>query len=789
MPAEKLLTDPVQYARAILHAKSLPPANEEAVRVAITEALDRLYRAIAIDIDGTMTHGDESELEHSISDQIQDRLRRGIPVILVTGRGRTGADMVIGALQARKPDMSPGRLYCLIRNGAAILEPRIPGSQVRSQRLLVDAVLPAEVWKAVEAATVSAKRAKPQNAADEQNGAIRLEYATASERDAAIRELRTTVPAGFSVTMGKFAGIATINITAATKSGALTALAAELGLEPEEILRIGDQGAAGGNDADILDSIAGFSVDTLGTDADACHPIVDADGNVTKGVSATQALLATLHFSPPLKRTPTSISDLTIERFRDIERYARPTATTAISDLSHQMAESMVYLSTLKASGLVGPVDLVLSDIFDPASGGVRLRDYELGDVDFDANSPVQELFQLRSVFKAPPSGEMAMASDSGVLLRGQFYYRGFLTTAGQDPCGDYLASAKAILAECAAALNFLANQEASLSTFKLVLGIADNVRNIVLQVLYFAWVLDTSSGARDFDQLTRSMRVAQLHTDAHLKLLLRNRLPWKEAIGNYLDPVTEVHAFVSDFTMKLADAPVDAGQRKVVRELREADHFALNVAGVKIALERHRRSFDLRRNEHVTCFGLPYGGVELPLIAQALGPELDLDIKAGLLQASNYEGHEARGSKRLTNTSSVKELTRDAIHWPANGEFGTVLVADDNTTTGNTLQLAVDYLAVEGHSTVGAIMIQYPTAARRVHMELDGMGCVDPDALFTFVRGLVSPVPFTRLLRAPNSGNPFRDRLGTFNKAKKRIEQLLFKNFLSNVHPHKADK
>ena len=58
----------------------------------------------------------------------------------------------------------------------------------------------------------------------------------------------------------------------------------------------------------------------------------------------------------------------------------------------------------------------------------------------------------------------------------------------------------------------------------------------------------------------------------------------------------------------------------------------------------------------------------------------------------------------------------------------------------------------------------------------MEGHGYVDPDLLFGFVRGLITPSPYTRLL-FKGSPNKYEDQRGMFNKARDRIERYLYKN------------
>jgi hypothetical protein len=53
---------------------------------ALTNALRRIYRAVAVDIDGTLTYSGTLDVPQRLSSFIVELLQRGLPIILITGR-------------------------------------------------------------------------------------------------------------------------------------------------------------------------------------------------------------------------------------------------------------------------------------------------------------------------------------------------------------------------------------------------------------------------------------------------------------------------------------------------------------------------------------------------------------------------------------------------------------------------------------------------------------------------------------------------------------------------------
>ncbi|MCW2750148.1 MAG: haloacid dehalogenase [Aeromicrobium sp.] len=785
-----LLRDADRYAQLVGNLKDLELDDRTVARSSISEAFRRLYRAVAVDIDGTLTVDDDIELDPEVAAALKTILGRGIPVILVTGRGDESALAAMTALQSRRRDQSPGRLHCLIRNGAAVLEPVTGGTGQRHSTRALGPALDPDVWDSVRSLADAPDVVHPAAApSDEPARAIRLEYMTEERRDVAYEALTTSFGGtDIYVTTARYRDIHTINITRITKKAALEVLAKELGLEPDEVLRIGDQGGVGGNDADLLDSDVGFSVGVTSRHPGHCHPVIDETEAVIGGAHATVVLLEGVTLSPPIKRIDVTVDNDALRRFGSVEKRARAGAEVQVNKVTAEMARSFAALLD-DGGGLTGPPVVRLADIFDPMSGAVRLRDYELLDLNLPADHPAARLFALDTVFDVPPGSGLAMASDSGVLLRGAYYYMGHISEPAAGRVYEFFATTTSVMTQGIETLHVFAREAPDLTRLKLVLGIADHVRNALLQTLHLVWM----SESRDerYVLLPEAMKLASRHTAAHLRLLLRNDELWADAISHYAEEL----ALILDALEGLAEsdlADLDETQfaKALIRD-RECDHFLMNVAAVGLGLDGHRARMALRRGANVTCYGLPGGGLELPLIAQALGDELDLRISPALLHASTYEDEVTGNDLRSRKTRSIDELKNQSFPcWIADGaSHETVLIADDNTTTGVTLQLAIDILAVEGVETAGAIMVQYPSLNRREHMRIEGHGCVDPEALLGFVRGLIQPTPYTRLLQAGEGKDRYRDFNKVFNKSKTRIETMLKKAGLKAVPEDTAVK
>jgi hypothetical protein len=210
------------YASAVSKDKDLGVDQEVAARTGIHSALRRLYRAVAVDIDGTLTAADGADLDRDVARSLKTILGRGMPVILVTGRGAGSAGQAMDALQSRRRDQSPGRLHCLIRNGASVLEPVLGASGDRRYRERpLGEPLDSGLWDEITTLAVPPDHVRPAAASEgEAVYAIRLEYGEQSRRDSAYEELAHRLGArGIAVTKSQYRDVQTINLTRITKMG------------------------------------------------------------------------------------------------------------------------------------------------------------------------------------------------------------------------------------------------------------------------------------------------------------------------------------------------------------------------------------------------------------------------------------------------------------------------------------------------------------------------------------------------------------------------------------------
>ncbi len=222
-------------------------------------------------------------------------LRRSIPVIMITGRGRGGARAAAEQLRRRSQLDDDGlrRLSCVTHNGVFWLRtPRErPAAFLETEEIISEGWDREEVRPGVEATLRALDLTNRRLSNEPETLRIEVDPQDLDQAREALRQ-RLHDRADLHVSSGVYGSTGGVEIGTAQKGKAVCHIAAELGISDQQILRIGDQGKEGGNDFELLDSAAGFSVGSFSGNKDTCLPVLDESlERALTGSEATKALL------------------------------------------------------------------------------------------------------------------------------------------------------------------------------------------------------------------------------------------------------------------------------------------------------------------------------------------------------------------------------------------------------------------------------------------------------------------------------------------------------------------
>lgn len=777
-------------------AKSKNLVGDEVTFQLISECLTKAslthFEAVACDIDGTLTRSDSVIPSRAVIAILRKLLRRGVRIVLITGRGTTAEDVLQQILATLGEDNLSerylNRLHCLIDNGSSILEPG-PGKKIRFQARELAIIkdlgeLQVALDEHFKKSTIPALvRIRCRNAR------VRLEFSDREARDLArleLGDLSAREPDLFrdlNFASGAYRNsIFTIDLTPTTKGQALEALCRDLGIDPDKCLRIGDQATTGGNDFDLLDVSNGFTVGGAGPFPTTCHLVVDADGKVLQGVEGTEFILNMMNFSAPLAVSSRQKSALA-KSLLAFERDVNETARRQLRRVAEDFAASAGYLYSDEPT--ISARETLATECYDSLSGAVRLANWETQGA--HVTEPLGRLFNLSQFnFSARrPKSEWSMYSDTGILLRGPSYYPDWTREwyGREHPILRIIEEYLGFLGQALTGIANQADRRPSVTRMKLLLAVMDNAQDMLCKCLHLAFALHSEiDGGPEIDGMAGIATVMSQHTLIMVRLHTQNASPWDEIHTEYYTVLGGIYEAVDTFLSMLRDAEVEYvdASLKVPRS-RECDHFLENIAGTQIGMEKHLEQHSALREDSFAVAGLVYGGIELPFIAQALGQLRGLEVIPGLIAASSY----TRSS--LSSDESREGLLEPMLNfWMSDfsaGRSAPVLLADDNMTTGRSLQRARDAMEDNGYSVLGAVVVRYPGMNRFVQMSEIDDSIPDPDVFMSYVRGLVAPAPYARLVERRFTGSQkYLDQTGVFNKSADRLKRHLEKHLGENL-------
>jgi hydroxymethylpyrimidine pyrophosphatase-like HAD family hydrolase len=773
--------DEAWLARYVRTAARLKERDESEVSALVQTAHQTLYRMVAFNLDGTLTVSGGTELDESMVSIVADLLRRSVPVIMITGRGRGGAREAAEQLRRRSGLSSDDlrRLSCVTHNGVFWLRtPRerpaafLEAEEVISPAWDRDSVRP-EVQKVLDRLGVANSRVtdEPQT--------LRIEL-DPQDLDRVRSTLCEELPHDdqIHVSSGIYGSTGGVEIGTAQKGRAIQQIATELGISTDQILRIGDQGGEGGNDFEFLASAAGFSVGTFSSSKDGCLPVLDDQlEHQLRGAAASRVLLGRVLLLPSLALTPSEPRPALLA-LGDFGRRAELQARREQRWVNDRFRLRVAELQAEHRDPLVELEHVALADVFDPRSGAVRFRDWEIELLPVDG--PAQQLFDFPRLDPGrtdSPRSRWSMYTDTAIIARGPLYWFGETQDLTDAPFDRWIDAVMTFLSNAHELLEDLAGRDFSFARLKLVAAVQDNVRNFLLQLM---WMLLKECGDGAPPRAAMAFGRLSSHSASQLELLFDADREWADVLSRYgeeLTPIVELFGAVASKQPQLDESTK-------LFKTRECDHFVENLMAVQIGMRKVRASQRLTNEVPLLCVGLANGGTELPALAVADGIRRGYRVVPAALHVSRYSSDAERirggGPKYL---EGVRSRLRDLIALgspsePIEPRMSTI-VMDDNCTTCTTLELARDILAVGGHDARGAVIVRMPGINRQVQMGMPDHGFPDPDILFGFIRGLVSPSPYARLIRPVFEDKPrkYLDELEIFNKSETRLRGFLRKN------------
>jgi hypothetical protein len=197
-----------------------------------------------------------------------------------------------------------------------------------------------------------------------------------------------------------------------------------------------------------------------------------------------------------------------------------------------------------------------------------------------------------------------------------------------------------------------------------------------------------------------------------------------------------------------------------LVRRWREADHPGENCLAAACACS------ELAAGGPVHAVGIGWGGIELPLV-YAYVASLDHPHDETPIWIATWSHYRSPDTPVSWSSFPAAGQTPDFTGRDR------VLLFDDNTLTGTTLERIRDTLILQGASRLHLYVTRYSGERRAAQMHMRDHGAVDPDVLRTRIGGYIGETPFARSWSRKTYKNP----IGVFSLSRRRILECIHSN------------
>ena len=664
------------------------------------KALNKKYNAVCFDIDGTLTVSGSKQIDGRAIGMIAELLKKRIPIVFITGRGETGLADLINDLYNQliyEHDLSYDdlkRMYALTNDGA-----RMFYSTNNTNKLLFNN----EIYIAKQHELEQVKNFdKVINDFFEKNGDkdcfdinysydffsrtmlnVRFVFKTKDENQIenvvnSVKEIINSYNLNeLVISRANYMDQEILQIGTTKKERAIEEVERIIGVPKNSMIRIGDRGDLMGNDYSMLNCKQGFSVNKTSGESNSCFPVLDENYNILKGVEATLHIVKSANLLPTVCLERAEKRDY-IYNYAKVERDILRGRNKLLS----------VYNEIVNRN-----FDIVngINDLFDHESGSVIIPMYEWELIDRD-----NPLFQLWSKENCD-NLLYSLRDNNNYLLRGSSTYYYFLANRKSENGTDFTSMEDVIswyennltfIGKAFEAMHFNFDLS-SVTNKKMILGILDNIRNILLVVInhnivskYYSNNLLMKLDSEDNKYFKQLYDVLYYNDSLMKKVCFDNYKFDYSDVLNILELLNSVHNLISyDFSKFRCDIK-DMDYSKEFRTYREIDNFAENYIATKLNDEKIGRESDF------SVCGMCYGGLELPVIYKIVNPDVD-DV---LLLKFNKDVS-GYANKQLVDLREFDINKFGGLLKVGDFNAKNIVLMDDNVLTGKTIQLATNCL------------------------------------------------------------------------------------------------
>ena len=744
------------------------------------KALMQKYNAVCLDIDGTLTEKGSNNIDKRIIDKIIDLLNNRVPIVFITGRGETGLGELkelltssLNSLNIENKDYE--RIFALTNDGARLF-------MSSKENLFSDSSYLIDVNEINILKYISQKLEKSIN--DEfikkichigystnllNNDILNVRIimdSTKEEDYIYIKKLLNDLIYPYTnliISEGIYKDKVVFQLGFSRKDNAIQKTEDILGIPKNSMLRIGDCGHIDGNDYYMLNCPQGFSVDKCNDSNDSCFPIINENGEVIKGVDATVYLLDHAKILSTIC-LESAIKSEYKKKFAFVEKQINDNKYQKLKNYNEVICENLQLYNGIY-------------DIFDKDSGSVLIPMYEWELI--DNSNELKKLFINNN-----DNGLLySLKDNNNILFRGSQTYYYFLAHR-KDYYDENIQKEISIVSK-EDVINWFNNYilfftksiDAINKTYdfndinnkKMILGILDNLRNILLICINHIINIDDINLIVNLENLNKDTLLYKYYNSLlSVEKEMYNICFKKDCNINSRLIINEIEKSISNFKthMDLINQETSlSNYSKLFRVYREIDNFIENIITVDLSKSENKNI----SNKKGVC-GISYGGIELPIIYKVLEPQLEdvsiLKFNSSISSYKNKHSVEIRNFD-INNYGKLRLIGID--------KDKKYILADDNLLTAKTMQLVINSMYDSNINVDSLVIVRHPSINRLDQMFLEKHGAVDYRQFFDFIKGLYFSSPYS--YRDENIHDKYKDSLGVFDLNRKKILDCLYKN------------
>lgn len=760
--------------------------NKELLYNNYLKSLEQKYNAVCFDIDGTLTIKNLKTIDNRTIEMIVDLLNKKIPVVFITGRGETGLnnlkDDIFEKIKKAKSitDSDIRRIYVLTNDGARLFYSR----EVSYEKFLNESVYVSTQEELVQLSKVK-QLVNNLKKKSEYSSYFDIAYSKDNRNDIIInirivfnidnneiintvfdyinRFLKKNNFDSVYLSRGIYEEKSVIQIGTATKDKAIERTEKIIGVPKDSMIRVGDCGDVRGNDYAMLNCAQGYSVDKVNGSIDSCFPVFDKNGSIITGVDATLELISRAKILPAIclekankftykKQFAAVEKNIVLGRKKLLNKY-----------------NNLVNSNFNESNGI--------DSLFDKSSGSVTVPMYEW---ELISDNLLKDFWSSRE----NENFKYLIRDDNSYLLRGSSTYYYFISNRKSENGKDITTKIN-VLRWHNNYIQFLNNAEQAVAQTnninsninkKLLLGILDNCRNVLLIVMNHKLVsnnvnnnilLDISS--KDNKCFFEILNILLKIEDSMSSICFKDELLIDKDF--ICDVINQSKKVLNDNLLIEILIENKNDYSKDYRAYREIDNFGENYTAVSLYQEKRNNN-----NDFINACGLSYGGIELPIIAKIINKN---QIESLLLlkfskEVSGYSNKQLIDLRKF-NINEYGGLSNSDIFKNSNLDL-----FDDNVLTGKTLQLAINSLYDCNINVKNICIVRYPGINRIDQMFLDNIAAVDFHLFFDYIYGLCYSSPYSwkdNEWKNIEGKVDYKDSMDVFDLNRKKIIECLLKN------------